>query len=386
MNLVKGIFGIQDAPPPPDYRGAAQETATGNLQAAQYATHANRINQNTPYGSLKYSMTPGANGQEDWTQDVNLSPIGQQLLDQQNHTSLQMGGLQNYASDRVGNQLQHGWDDASVPGQGQAFDPYSQDMGYAYNMDAGPSAGQAYDPYSMQMGNVYDPHQDTNTATDAIMSRLNPQIDRQHNQLSTQLANQGIAQGSEAYKNAMTDQSYHDNDLMTQAGLQGINLGMQQQGQQYNQVNGNFGIDQGAQSQNFGQQNQNMMNYAQLQNQQFSQDNQLYGMNQGAQSQQFGQQQQAHQQGLQDQNYYGNRDLNQLSAIRTGAQVTNPTFSAVPQQATTAGADILGATGQQYNAQLGQTNANNAFSGNLMNGLFSMGGSYMMGQQRGKTP
>ena len=35
------------APPPPDYTGAARETAAGNLEAARANIAANRVNQNT---------------------------------------------------------------------------------------------------------------------------------------------------------------------------------------------------------------------------------------------------------------------------------------------------------------------------------------------------
>jgi hypothetical protein len=48
-------LGGGSAPPPPDYAAAAKETASGNLEAARYATNANRINQVTPYGSLTYT-------------------------------------------------------------------------------------------------------------------------------------------------------------------------------------------------------------------------------------------------------------------------------------------------------------------------------------------
>jgi hypothetical protein len=47
----------------------------------------------------------------------------------------------------------------------------------------------------------------------------------------------------------------------------------------------------------------------------------------------------------------------------------------VPQQANTAGADILGATNAQYTNQLNAVNAKNAASGNMMGGLMSMGGT-----------
>jgi len=46
-------------PPPPDYEAAAKATAEGNLEAAQYATQANRVDQYTPWGSSTWSSTGG---------------------------------------------------------------------------------------------------------------------------------------------------------------------------------------------------------------------------------------------------------------------------------------------------------------------------------------
>jgi len=73
-----------------------------------------------------------------------------------------------------------------------------------------------------------------------------------------------------------------------------------------------------------------------------------------------------------------NIPLNTLSALRTGAQVQNPTFVNAPQQATTSGADILGASQMGYNAQMGDFNAKQAAQANLNNGLFSLAGAGMM--------
>ena len=70
-----------------------------------------------------------------------------------------------------------------------------------------------------------------------------------------------------------------------------------------------------------------------------------------------------------------NMPLNTLSALRSGAQVQNPTFQNVPQQATTAGADILGATQMGYNAQMGGFNAANAAQSNFNSGLMGLGGT-----------
>ena len=83
-------MGKSSAPPTPDYAGAAQATAAGNLEASKYATKANRADQFTPYGSLTWRDL----GDDRWAQDINLTPEGQALLDQQMKTSTQLGGLQ----------------------------------------------------------------------------------------------------------------------------------------------------------------------------------------------------------------------------------------------------------------------------------------------------
>jgi hypothetical protein len=70
-----------------------------------------------------------------------------------------------------------------------------------------------------------------------------------------------------------------------------------------------------------------------------------------------------------------NIPLNVLSALRSGSQVQNPTFQNAPQQATTSGADILGASQMGYNAQMGDFNAKQAAQANLNSGLFNLAGA-----------
>ena len=84
--IVDSIFGgPPPAPPAPDYVGAAQTTAAGNLAAAQAATAANRVSQYTPYGSLVYTQNGvDSQGNPMWRADTNLNGVGQQLLDTQN--------------------------------------------------------------------------------------------------------------------------------------------------------------------------------------------------------------------------------------------------------------------------------------------------------------
>jgi hypothetical protein len=79
-----------------------------------------------------------------------------------------------------------------------------------------------------------------------------------------------------------------------------------------------------------------------------------------------------------------NLPLNTLSALRTGAQVQNPTFVNSANQATTSGPDLLGASNMQYNASMGDFNARNAAQQNFNSGLMSLGGAAMMSDIRTK--
>ena len=149
------------------YIQAAQQTAQGNIQSAQAATAANRVNQATPYGNLQYSQTgTDANGNPIWSANQTLSPELQNLTQQ---------SLQNLRTS-------------------------------LNNPAYGVNAGQ--------------------TATDAIMSRLQPQIQHQNEVSDQQLANQGILPGTEAYNRAKTQLAQQQNDLLTSAQTAGINAGL----------------------------------------------------------------------------------------------------------------------------------------------------------------
>jgi len=97
-----------------------------------------------------------------------------------------------------------------------------------------------------------------------------------------------------------------------------------------------------------------------------------------ATTQGFGVGQQARQQALQEQAYLRNEPLNTLSAVRTGSQVTGPQFVNSFNQATTAGPDLLGAAGMQYNAQMGDFNARQAAQQNFNQGLMGLGAAGIM--------
>jgi hypothetical protein len=301
-------------PPPPDYTGAARETAAGNLEAARIAAQANRVNQITPYGRLTYTKNtqpmfdeagynsalaaynqPASTGflggimgarvapkKEDfysksddvWTATQTLSPEQQKLLDYQNQTSMGLGELSGKGLGYVSKMLDNPFDTSALPTTG--FNP-----------------SQSYQ--------------------DAYMQRLAPQLQQSREQLQQQMANKGIDIGSTAYDRAMMQQQQRENDLLLGATTQGFGVG-----------------------------------------------------------------QQARQSALQEQAYLRNEPLNTLNAVRSGSQVTGPQFVNSAQQATTAGPDLLGAAQMGHNAQMGAYNAQQASQNSMTQGLMGLAGAGMM--------
>ena len=268
-------MGKSAAPAAPDYAGQAEKTAAGNLDMAKYSTNANRINQKTPYGQLSYSYTPqyDSSGKETgagWTQTETLTPQAQAALDQQLALNQKYGEVANIGFDKA----------RSI------FENPELDTG-------------ALPERAINVGQ---------TAQDAILSRLNPQLAQQDEAMRARLANQGITLGSQAYNKEMTQAAQNRNDLTMQAALQGINL------------------DQA---------------------------------NRGA--------------ALQEQAYLQDRPLNLINALRSGNQVNAPQFQQFAQQATTPGANYLGASQAQYGAQMDNYNAGQAQNSALTSGLFGVG-------------
>lgn len=149
------------------WQQAATMNAQGNLYGAQQATAANRVNQTTPYGSLNYTQSTDQFGNPVWSANQSLSPELQNLV------SGSLGTLQSSINNP------------------------------AYGVNAG------------------------ETATDAIMRRLQPRLENQQESFDVKMANQGIPVGSEAYKRAYRDFSAGQNDLLTSAQTAGINTGLQ---------------------------------------------------------------------------------------------------------------------------------------------------------------
>jgi hypothetical protein len=158
------------------YFGAAQAQSLGNLAGAQQATQANRVNQNTMYGGLNYQQGVDANGNPTWTANQTGTDQTQALVNSS------LAGLQ---------------------------------------------ASQANPMYGINPGQTY---------SDAIMQRLAPQQAQAAELNTSQLANQGIVPGTQAYDNAMRTFQQGQNDQLTSAQIQGMNTGLQAQALQGTQA------------------------------------------------------------------------------------------------------------------------------------------------------
>lgn len=241
-----GGFGKPQAPAAPNYTAAALAQAAGN-----------RTNQVTPYGNLNWSNPNPKDQNSPWTSTVDLNPQAQQTLDTQMGLSNQMG---NMAQQSLGQVNTGPMDLSSVQGV--------QDQAYG-----------------------------------ALTSRLDPQWAQREDMQKTQLANQGIGVGSEAYSNSMRDFGNQRNDAYQQANLAAINTAPQT---------------------------------------------------------------------YQLASSIHNQPLNQFNALRSGAQVQNPTF-----QQPGGGANLLGAAQAQgasdmnaYSQKMGNYNA-------MLQGLFGLGSAGM---------
>lgn len=182
-------MGKPSAPAAPDYVGAANATAAGELTAAQQNASLNNPNITGPYGNQTVTYTPtGPNGNMQANVAQSLTPQAQQTLEAQQLAQTSLANLGNQGVSQVQRVMGTPFDASVVP-----KNPINPGM----------------------------------TAQNAIMARLNPQLQQNREAQAQRLANQGIPVGSEAWNNEMRQQGQNENDLYTQAALQGINLDTQ---------------------------------------------------------------------------------------------------------------------------------------------------------------
>lgn len=266
------------APVVVDAGASAMGQATFNKDAALQQRSLNMVDQYTPQGSLTYEKTGTEEGGiPGMKQTTTYSPEQQKLYD----TSI---GLQQKYGDIGATQL------GAV--QSKLESPFSLD-----SLGAAPTINEA-----------------TRTATrDAMLARLQPQMDKDRAALETQLANQGFVSGTQGYNTAMDERNRAVNDLY-------------------------LGADVSAGSE--------MAN--------------MYGL-------QSSQRDKAINEILMQRN----QPLSELASFMSGSQPTNPSFVGTPQ-GSVAAPDFQSA--QLYNANAQNTANQNSYNNN-MQGLYGIAGA-----------
>lgn len=102
---VSGLFGGGKTPATPDYTGAAEKTAQGNLEAVKYQTQANRPTMVTPWGTSTWTQ----NGDNNWVNTVNLTPDAKSALDSQLNVQRNQSSLAQTLQGQVANTMKGGF-------------------------------------------------------------------------------------------------------------------------------------------------------------------------------------------------------------------------------------------------------------------------------------
>jgi hypothetical protein len=217
-----------------------------------------------------------ADAPPEFTSKIELSPEQKQLLDIQNRSDIALSNLGEQQIGRIASSVASPF---SYSGLGDA--PTNESIA-----------------------------EQQTRAEEAILSRLNPQFSRDEEAMRTRLINQGITQGSEAYRRDMEAFNQSKNDARLQAILQG---------QQYGGT---------AQQQALQRRNQAIQEYSTQRN----------------------------------------APLNEFIGLTSGSQIQNPQFSS-QSYGGAAPVDYAGLVNNQYQSQLANYNAKVA-SQNANRGLF----------------
>jgi hypothetical protein len=404
-------MGKQSAAPPAqvDYNQQAQSQGAANIDAMRVGAQQNRVNQYTPYGSMVY--TPTSNPDQ-WDSTVSLSPDQQSLLDKQTQGEQTLADTANSGLGRVQDAFSKPFDTSGMPARVTSVNQPSYDMyngstslpnstvdtsgvpgrtsaGYQSNLDfSSLGALPTADQYGAQSKDVQDALYRKSTAV------LDPQYKQMEDQERTRLINAGVAEGSEAFSNAMNAFSQQrqsdygdarDRSIIgggaEQSRLLNDSLAARNQGLSQIISGGQFANTAADQANAYGladrQQNlTELYDKAQFENAAGQQgiDNQLKaaGFNNTTKQQGYADaitggnfQNQARGASMDEQAYLRSLPLNEYNALVSGTQVTNPQFGNTPGVNSPAPAPVFaGAQAQNqsaidlYNQQVAQGNSN----------------------------
>lgn len=272
------------APTPPDPDKVSKGQTTSNVNTAIANTILGNANEVGPTGKVNYKITgyQNVNGQRvpTYTRTTSLSPEQKKLYDQQVGLGGQMNDIATRQLTNLDGTLSKPITTADLP-----------DM----------------------------PEYDRQRYEDALMGRMNPQIERDRQAQDAKLANQGVKPGSEAYREAQALTDRQANDARYGAIL------------------------------NSGQYAEQEMGVAGT----------------------------ARERALQERLAVRNQPINEIGALMSGGQVTMPQFTQY-RPGNVAGTDTSGNAWNAYNAQMQGYNAQMTNRNAMLGGVGSLVGQLPM--------
>lgn len=204
----------KDSPPAPDYRGAAQEQGEASKENTQTQTYANHPNATGPLGNQTWTTSKDIDPSTGkpvtrWTQNTTLDPDAAAALKAQ--LALTKGRSQEGASM-----------------MGRVNNEFAAPMDWSHFSDAGAAVKGGADYYTK--------------AGDAVMNQFNarmgPQFAKDTAAMDTQLRNNGLKPGDQAYDEQMkqlrTSQADARQTAMNQATTMSGTEGSRMQGMDIN--------------------------------------------------------------------------------------------------------------------------------------------------------
>lgn len=314
----------QAAPTPPSVPDTAAAQTKSNIDTAVAQTNLNAIDQTTPTGTLRYTTT-GTNpdGTPHYLATSTLTPALQTLNDTVTSAGQNLADVAKTESGKIGGLLSQPFDLSGLPSAGDpnvtmpSYDQYGAAPTLKSSIDnagaitsnianAGPingtvaNAGNIASGYDLG-GNIKDTiapagsiqkslgtndfSADRQRVEDALFGELDKQSAKDATTLDSQLSNQGIARGSDAYTRAMDDFNKSRTANRTSAIL---NAGTEQNRLQGLALNaGNFANS--AEAQQYGQNANDLTTFNSAQAQRNNENAALAGFGNAAQGQRYGQ-------------------------------------------------------------------------------------------------
>ena len=267
-------------PPAPDPHETAAAQGAQNRETALFQRNLNLVDQYTPYGSQVYTPI----GDDRFRSDITLSPDARRAVEAELGVAAGTNELALDYMDRI-------------------RDATAQPVSFE-GLPAAPVANE----------------ENRRAVEEALFSRLNPQFERDRAALETQLANQGITPGSEAYNREMQLMGQGVNDARMQAVLAS--------GQEQSRL---FGLESAQRDR-----------------------------------------------AIQEMFAQRNAPINEVGALLGTGQVSTPQF-APPPQTGVAPTDVTGPVYAAHNAQMQAWNQRQQSRNAMLGGLFGLGGAALGG-------